>query len=75
MVKSFSDSRSKSRIILTIILVLVILGPAGYVDYQNSSVFLLSRAVLGLNGVDFIILIVSTLALICAIFVVYKKKC
>ena len=75
MVKSFSDSKSKSRIILTIILVLIIVGPAGYVDYQNSSAFLLSRAVLGLNGVDFIILIVSTLALICAIFVIYKNKC
>ena len=74
MVKPFSDSKSKFRIALTIILVLIIAGPAGYVDYQNSSVFLLSRVVLGLNGIDLMILIGSTLALICAIFVIYNNK-
>ncbi len=72
MVDSFSDS--KLRIVLTIILILIIVGPATYVDYQNSSVFLLSRVVLDLNGVDLIILIGSTLALVCAIFVIYKNK-
>ncbi|MFI5448902.1 MAG: hypothetical protein ACHQ03_03935 [Candidatus Bathyarchaeia archaeon] len=59
---------------MTIILILIIVGPATYVDYQNSSVFLLSRVVLDLNGVDLIILIGSTLALVCAIFVIYKNK-
>ena len=74
MVKPFSDSKSKFRTALTIILVLIIVGPAGYVDFQNSSAFLLSGVVLGLDGVDLMILIVSTLALICAIFVSYKNK-
>jgi len=74
MVKSFSGSKSKFRIVLAIVLVLIIVGPAGYVDYQSSSAFLLSRVVLGLNGVDLMILIGSTLALICAIFVIYKNK-
>jgi fumarate reductase subunit D len=74
MVKSFSDAKSKSRIILTIILVLIIIGPAGYVDYQNSSTFLLSRVVLGLNRVDLMILIVSTLTFTCAILLIYKNK-
>jgi len=72
MVDSFSDS--KLRIVLIIILILIIVGPATYVDYQNSSAFLLSRVVLDLNGVDLIILIGSTLALVCAIFVIYKNK-
>ena len=72
MVDSFSDSIL--RIVLTIILILIIVGPATYVDYQNSSAFLLSRVVLDLNGVDLIILIGSTLALVCAIFVIYKNK-
>ena len=74
MVKPFSDSKSKFRTALTIILVLIIVGPAGYVDFQNSSAFLLSRVVLGLNGVDLMILIGSTLALICGILLIYKNK-
>ncbi|HKM76671.1 MAG TPA: hypothetical protein VJZ32_09645 [Candidatus Bathyarchaeia archaeon] len=75
MVKQFSDSKTKLRTVLTIILVLVIVGPAGYVECQNSSAFLLSKVVLGLNGFDFMILIGSTLALVCGIFVIYKNKC
>jgi hypothetical protein len=72
MVKLFSDS--KRRIVLIIILVLIIIGPATYVDYQNSSGFLLSRVVLDLNWADLIIVIGSTIALACAISLFYKNK-
>jgi len=74
MIKPLSDSKSKFRIVLTIILVLTIAGPAGYVDFQNSSAFLFSHVVLGLNGVYLMILTGSTLALICAIFVIYRNR-
>ncbi len=73
MVDSFSDS--KLRIVLTIILILIIVGPATYLDYQNPSAFLLSRVVLDLNAVDLIIILIgSTLAFVCTIFVIYKSK-
>ena len=74
MVNSVSDSNPKSRIILAILLVLIIVGPAGYVDYQNSSAFLISHAVLGLNGVDLLILIGTTLVLIFGIFLIYENE-
>jgi len=59
--------------VLTIILVLIIVGPAAYLDSQNSSAFLLSH-VLGLNDVDLMILTGSTLALICGILLIRKSK-
>lgn len=72
MTKSFPES--KLRIALAIVLLLTIVGPAGYVDYQNSSAFLLSRVILGFNMIDLMILIGSKFALIYAIFLIYKNK-